>query len=296
MNTIRLTSGDHPIDLRRSAVVERSMRALGDDVDVIAVLVEAAKDPGAYVERLADSLFRQEADAAVCPAGFLSGGVPQGVEVGAVFQECDPSYMCISSGEPDLARLEPGARVASWDSVARAQIMHHFPKLDVRLHRSWSGLFEELRHGMWAAACLPPDVLEAGTRWGLSVAPVDREKVLPAIGQADVAMLTLAGYAHPLVTALNDPATETRLRFECAFWRCAVEVPGSVATARASLGGDMVSLTGVIASADGEWLVRDEGESSVKFGRFVAEDVAESCKKAALVPHDTGRGHSRAAG
>jgi len=288
MNTIRLASGDHPIDLRRSAVVERSMRALGDDVDVIAVLVEAAKDPSAYVERLADSLFRQEADAAVCPAGFLSGGAPQGIEVGAVFQEGDPSYICLAVGEPNLEDLDPGARVASWDSVARAQILYHYPELDVMAHRSWSGLFEGLRHGSWAAACLPPDVLEAGTRWGLHAATIDQNKILPAIGQADVAILTLAGYAHPLVTALNDPATESRLRFECAFWRCAMEVPGSVAAAKATLGGDMVSVTGIIAATDGSWLVRDEGESSLQFGRFVAEDVAESCKRAALVPHGPG--------
>jgi len=280
MNTIRLSSCDHPIDLRRAAQVERFLHALSDNVEVAAVLQESSRDPNAYVGRLVDSLFRQEADAAVCPAAFLSAGVPQGIEVAAVHREGEPSYICVAVGEPDLRALEPGAKVAAWDAVSRAQLSFLHPDLSIAPIHSWSDLFEDLRHGAWSAACLPPYALAAGNTWGLRTSPIDPDHLLPAIGQSEIALLSLAGYAHPLVASLNDPATERRLRFECAFWRCAMEIPDSVATASASLNGDMVSVTGLIAGTDGTWLVRDEGEAAVKFGEFVAEDVAESCKRA----------------
>ncbi len=275
---IRIASGDHPICLGQAARVERALRALPESPEVVAVTVESARDPALQIERLAWRLHQGQADAAVCIAACLAVGLPQGIEVGAVLRGSDPRYFFVSLGKGALRELEEDAKVVTWDAVCRAQVLHGYPYLNVEPVRSWAGLHEGLRHGEWAAACLPPEVVQAGSTWGLRTEEIDVEEVMPAIGQGDLALLIPEGERHPLVTSVNQDDTMARLRLESAFWWQALEACNTVATARVVLSNGAVELTGIIADADGAWLVRDTARGPELSDEAIAQELAESCK------------------
>jgi porphobilinogen deaminase len=295
MPVIRIASGDHPIDLNQAAHLERTLRSLPEAPDVIAVTVESSRDPSLHIERLAWALHQGHADAAVCPAGYMSSGLPEGIQVAAVCPYGDPIYQCVALEHPSMADLPPDSKIVTWDAVARAQILHKFPGRTVETARTWAGLFEGLRHRVWAAACLPPEVVEAGGHWGLHAEPVDASMILPAIGLADLALFTRDDSKVSLVSDINDPITEARLRIESAFWWQAMEICGTVATAVAEVGEDKVDLVGVIAEAEGAWLVRNTTLVSPDNGEYAAQDLAETCKKAAKEREAAGSRRERAA-
>lgn len=275
---IRVASGDHPICLGQAARVERLLGALPGSPEVVAVTVESARDPALQIERLAWTLRQRQADAAVTLAACLAVGLPQGIEVGAVLRGSDPRYFFVSLERGALSELEKGAEVVTWDAVCRAQVLYRYPHLNVEPVRSWAGLHEGLRHGEWAAACLPPEVVEAGSDWGLRTEEIDVDEVVPAIGQGDLALLIPEGERSSLVTAVNQDETMARLRLESAFWWQAMEICGTVATARAVLSDGTVELTGIIADAEGAWLVGDTARGPELSDEAIAQELAESCK------------------
>lgn len=278
MKAIRVASGDHPIDLGQCAAAERLLRAIPDGPDVIGVPVESSRDPALLVERLAWALSQGQADGAICCAACLAVGLPQGVEVAAIFSAGDPRYQCVSLEKTSLDDQAPGSNIVAWDAVSRAQILHRYRSLNVEIAESWADLFEGLRHSRWAAGCLPPQVVQAAPQWGLVYTPIPPEAVMPAIGQGIQVVLSLEGEKPPPIAALNEEETECQLRVESAFWWQAMEDCGTVATASASCRGEEAEVRGMIAEADGAWLVSDTLTVSAEEAEAGAQTLAETCK------------------
>ncbi|HXI04467.1 MAG TPA: hypothetical protein VNI57_14940, partial [Candidatus Saccharimonadales bacterium] len=218
-------------------------------------------------------------DAAVCPAGMMSAGLPPGVEVGAIFADGERAYRWVSCGRTGPGSLAHGATVVTWDDVSRAQILFRYPGLQVESARGWTKVFSGLRQGIWGAACLPPEVVDAGSLWGLDTGLIAIDEVMPAIGQGSAAILTPRAGVDPVVRGLNCPDRARRLRLESAFWWNVTDIPGTVVTASARFEEGRVIVEGLVAEADGAWLVSDRGEAGEAYAAAVVRDVADSCRE-----------------
>lgn len=281
MRSLRLASGSDAILLKQAARLEEAIAGRCDGVSVVALPVEIPEQAAGLLETLGDLLRSGQADAAVCPAGLLSAGIPPGVELGALYEDLPPAYLWVASGCSGPGALPHGASVLTWDDVARAQILYRYPGLVVTSARGWTKVFEGLRHGTWDAACLPPEVVDPGSLWGLECSAIGVDEVMPAIGQGTAAVLVAGGSVDPAIPLLDDAPARKRLRLESIFWWNAMDVPSTVVTAHASLQGGRARVEGIVLEAEGLWMISDGGEAEADHGDFVARDVAQSCLEAA---------------
>jgi porphobilinogen deaminase len=261
METFRLASASSPNALAQTARMSCLLERRLPPMKVVDVNLEIPRDPTKQVGRLIDRLRAGDVDAALCSAVRLPLPLPEGVAIGAVLRDRDPRYHCVSSGAPPMEFLDRSAKVVTCDAIARAQILHRFPRLATEFTCPSREIFDALRQGAWAAACLPPEILDVGSLCGLKSEPIPEGKVLPAVGQGLVALLVRAeADSSGRLADLNDRDLEFRLHLESLFASMICVEPDCVATARATRSGSTVELTGMLADRNGEWLVLVQAE------------------------------------
>ena len=199
--------------------------------------------------------------------------------MGAWLRDSSRLLRCVSPDRPRLSLLPSRAKVVTTDPVARAQILHRHPRLEVELAPERADLLMGLRRGRWQAACVSPALLETGWTTTLHVETIESDEVIPAVGLGAVAVLVRAGDLRNRERAarINEAATAHLLDAERSFLRHLPRMAGALGTARAVRAGDILKLTGLIVERDGAWLALDEAEASVRFGEVIACDVASAC-------------------
>lgn len=284
MKTIRLAGGSDPIGLLHAARVERKLSFPQDPIDVSGVLVEGSQDPEELFDRLAATLFDGSADAAALPASSLPLRLPLGFDLVAVFREELPRYRCVAHGRPSLDALPARAKVVTCDPISRAQILISHPGLRVEMGAPGTDMWEALRHGAWAAACMPPEAIEMGSLWGLEVGAIPAEEIVPIVGLGATAILAPAGLGsfRGRLEALNDPGIEACLRAERIFLRHVPRTASSVAAAIARIQAGKMQIIGLFAGREGEWLAIDQAEGPEAHGEAVALDLAQACADLSL--------------
>jgi hydroxymethylbilane synthase len=284
MRTIHIASGSDTTSLRAAAALDRLLKARPEPLGVTEVLVPSAGQAPPALEALVEALRSGPAEAAVLPASALPPCLPPGAALVAVIGGGDPRYRLVSRIRTSLPALPPGSRIAAGDALAAAQIRNLHPGLRVEAAPDLPDLFERLRHGAWAAACLSPEIVEAGSLWGLRAEPVAAEEIVPAVGQGRAAVLALSassGAAERLAGA-GDEEAAARLRAERTFLRHTLAVAGAAATARCVLGAAEAEVAGVLAAQDGSWMVVDRASGPPGLAGVLAREVADACVEAAL--------------
>jgi hydroxymethylbilane synthase len=284
METFRLASSSSPMALAQTARVGNRIAARLEPLRVVEIFVETPLDPGRQVERIAERVRDEGADAGICAASRLGGSLPHGVIVAALLRDREPHYRCVSPERPSLDHLPRHARVVTCDAVCRAQVLHRLPRLQADLAApSWE-IFAGLRHHGWDAACLPPEIFDVGSLAGLASERIDAEEVVPSVGQGVAAILARADdtRVRERLARLNDVDLEIAFRAERAFLAGLADMPlDSVATARAVRTGWWVEMTGVVAQRDGRWLARLAGRLSAESAEAEARQLAASCRERA---------------
>jgi hydroxymethylbilane synthase len=263
VDVLRLATTSNPMALAQAARIGYRLETVLRPLAVVEVFVETPMDPVRQIARLGERLLDGSADAALCPASRLPAGLPHGVVVGALIRDRDPRYRIVAPLRPDLAALPHHARVVVCDPVARAQIRHRFPRLQVETAPPGWEIFAGLRHRAWDAACLPPEGFDVGSVSGLCTEAVPPEELLPAVGQGKVALLIRAevGELHDRLSGITDRDMETALGGERAFLSGVAHVPGTVATARVIRAGWAAEVIGLLIQADGEWEWREQART-----------------------------------
>jgi hydroxymethylbilane synthase len=284
MKTIRLAGGADPIGLLHAARVERKLACSQDPIDVSGVLVESSRDPEEIFDRLAATLFDGSADAAAFAASSLPLRLPLGLDLAAVFREDHPRYRCLAHRRPSLDDLPAGSKVITCDPISRAQVLIRYPGLRVETGVPGTEVCEGLRHGVWAAACVPPEAIELGSLWGLEIGDVPAEDIVPIVGLGATAILAPTGRTsyRARLEALGDHGIEACLRAERIFLRHVPRTASSVAAASARIRAGRIEIIGLFAGREGEWLAIDQAEGPEAHADAVALDLAQSCADLAL--------------
>jgi hydroxymethylbilane synthase len=296
MNPVRLAIVEDSFSRESAARIAETLASHDAARGAVVVCVETSGIAPDVVKLLSSAILTGCADAAVCPAPLVPRHLPDGVAVGAILPQGDPSYLCLSAGRPILSLLPTGSRVVTSCLLARSQILHRFPWLWVQVAAADQGMIEGLRRGQWDAACLPPEAIASLGPHGMKSEPVSRDCLMPAVGQGLSALIVPGKHGNIVdpIHGLFDESPKSVWRCERAFAQEASGFAGSLSAAVARIDGHDIVLKGMLVERDGTWMVLDEATAQVGFAPVVAQDLAESCKEMARA--EGARAASRTAG
>jgi hydroxymethylbilane synthase len=255
-----------------------TIRTQGDKILDVPLAKVGGK--GLFVKEIEEALLEGRIDLAVHSMKDMPAELPSGLHVAAMPHREDPRDVLVMREGSGLTDLPPGARVGTSSLRRAAQLLHL--RADLRIETLRGNLDTRLRkletQGFDAVV-----VAAAGMkRLGLShliTQYLEPELMLPAVGQGALGIETRTEDlpTNELVAGLAHPPTMVAVRAERAFLRrlqggCEVPLGGY-----ATLEGDRLSLTGMVADLQGRQVIRRvlQGESrrAEEMGESLAETV-----------------------
>jgi hydroxymethylbilane synthase len=232
---------------------------------------------GLWIDSIVEALRNGEIDVAVHSAKDLPAGELEGLTIGAVPERADARDVLILRGDGELAS---GALVGTSSLRRQAQIRAAFPQVrvtpmrgnvDTRLRRLQDG---EVDAAILAAAGL--------SRLGLTpehMRPLEVHEMIPAPGQGALAVQCRESDRETLAVLARIDHRTSHLAVDAE--RALMARVGGGCTvpfgAIAAVKTDMIRLAAVVASPDGEQLVKaaGDGEDPDAVADLVARDLFE---------------------
>jgi len=235
---------------------------------------------GLFVKDIEEALLRGEVDLAVHSAKDLPAVIPDNLTLTAFPAREDPRDALISRNGIPWKEFPRGGKIGTSSPRRKAQLLHLradlqiFPlrgNLDTRIKK----LTTENLDGVILAS--------AGLKrmgWESKASDYfDSEVMVPAIGQGILAIETREGNSRvrELVADLNHLPTALELKAERAFLKklgggCQIPIAGL-----ARVMGDQIRMVGLIASSEGDRIVRGEKSGTVRqaenLGRQLAQEL-----------------------
>jgi hydroxymethylbilane synthase len=259
---------------------------------VIATTGDAVQDrpladiggKGLFAKEIHEALLDNRIDCAVHSLKDLETELPPGIVLGCTLAREDARDVLIlggTCGTPDpadpLAALPQGALVGTSSVRRQAQLLHARPDLRVvSIRGNVQTRLRKLRDGECQASLL---ALAGLRRLDLEIpgsVVLDPEIMLPAAAQGIVGITVRAGDTtlRALLAAIEDPASRTAATAERAML---ATLDGSCRTpigAYAHLGPDgSLTLTGLVARADGSFLLRHTHTGPASDARRIGEEL-----------------------
>jgi hydroxymethylbilane synthase len=233
---------------------------------------------GLFVKEIEEALLDGKADLAVHSVKDMPAELPEGLHLAVMPPREDPRDALISRNGAGLEALPHGARVGTSSLRRAAQLLHLRPDLrietlrgnvDTRLRKLESEGFDAI---VLAAAGLKRMELNHVVSEYL-----EPERMLPAVGQGALGIETRTGdaFTNEVVASLAHPQTMTIVRAERAFLKrleggCQVPIG-----AHATMEGETLILTGMVADLEGVRLIRKELRGDAQQPEVVGERLAE---------------------
>lgn len=233
---------------------------------------------GLFVKEIEDALLEERVDLAVHSMKDVPTDLPQGLHVAIVPVREIPEDAFVSARYRSLAELPPGATVGTSSLRRKSQLAALRPDLNIiDLRGNLDTRLGKLDKGEYDAIILAGAGLN---RLGLAdriTALFSPDQMLPAIGQGSLG-LELRITDQELLEGLqflHDPQTAIAVTAERAFLLhleggCQVPIG-----AHATIEGETLSLTGLIASVDGKQILREQLQGPVDQAARIGTDLAE---------------------
>lgn len=234
---------------------------------------------GLFVKEIEVALQTGEIDLAVHSMKDVPAEFAPGLGLGAVPRRQDPRDVFLSRRRLAIAEMPAGSLLGTSSLRRQSQLLHHFPSfrvtglrgnVDTRIRKLRAG--QELDGIVMAAAGLKRLGLEEEIDQYL-----EADFFLPAIGQGALGIEVRLddGSVRELLTGLNDPESERRVRAERALMEtlqggCQVPVAGF-----ARLQNGLLRLDGMVASLDGRRTVRDRVEGDARDAAALGVQLGE---------------------
>lgn len=239
----------------------QTMSTQGDKI--LDVALSKIGDKGLFTKELEVGMLNNEIDFAVHSLKDLPTNLPEGLVLGCVTERENPADALVVHAkhkDKQIDTLPEGAVVGTSSLRRLAQLRHHFPHLAFKdIRGNLNTRLAKLDEGEYDAIILAVAGLQ---RLGMG----DRiHQVLPseislhAVGQGALGIECRADDTEvlELLKALEHTETAQRCYAERAFLReleGGCQVPIGVNT---TLDGDKLTLSGIVASVDGQKLVKD---------------------------------------
>jgi hydroxymethylbilane synthase len=234
---------------------------------------------GLFVKELEKALLEGRADMAVHSMKDVPVELPEGLHISAVLPREDPLDAFVSVNFATFEQLPHGARLGTSSLRRQCQLRNRRPDLQIsdlrgnvntRLARLDEGRYDAI---ILAAAGLKRLGMEARIRERL-----DPAISLPAIGQGAIGVECRVSDAriNELLTALNDPPTQTRVAAERALnarlgGGCQVPIAGY-----AELQADTLRVRALVGRPDGGTLLRAERAGAAREAEALGTVLADA--------------------
>jgi hydroxymethylbilane synthase len=255
-----------------------TMSTQGDKI--LDVPLAKIGDKGLFTKELEVKMLDNTADIAVHSLKDLPTNLPAGLVLGCITERENPADALVVNAKNQQYQLEtlPAGAVVGTSSLRRlAQLRHHYPHLvfkDVRgnvitrLEKLDSGDYDAL---ILAAAGLGR--LDLGNRIHQLISP---EISLHAVGQGALGIECRIDDQEVLevLKSLEHPATAARCMAERSFLRSlegGCQVPIGVNTL---VEGDNLTLTGMVATLDGQTLIKNQVTGATTTAEQLGKDLA----------------------
>jgi hydroxymethylbilane synthase len=255
-----------------------TMSTQGDKI--LDVPLAKIGDKGLFTKELEVKMLDNTADIAVHSLKDLPTNLPEGLVLGCITERENPADALVVNAKNQQYQLEtlPVGSVVGTSSLRRlAQLRHHYPHLvfkDVRgnvitrLEKLDSGDYDAL---ILAAAGLGR--LDLGNRIHQLIPP---EISLHAVGQGALGIECRINDQEVLevLKSLEHPATTARCIAERSFLRSlegGCQVPIGVNTL---VEGDQLTLTGMVATLDGQTLIKNQVTGATTAAEQLGKDLA----------------------
>jgi hydroxymethylbilane synthase len=286
---IRLGTRGSALAVAQSSMIADRLRALGAEVEMVTIRTEGDRlaerrlaeigGKGLFVKELEDALLRKEVDLAVHSLKDLPAEIPAGLTMAAYPEREDARDLLVAHAGGGLDALREGARVGTSSPRRRAILLAVRPDLSVEPMRgNVDTRLRKLRNDGWDAIILAA----AGVRrLGLELphaVPLDPRVFVPAVGQGIIGIEArdddratrewLRQIDHPdaRVAADAERAYLGRLGASCV----------TPMAAHATVEGERVRLSAIVASEDGRRVLRETGSGSRHDAARVGLAVAET--------------------
>lgn len=288
---LRIATRKSPLAMWQAEHVQQRLLDLYPDLSVELVAMTTRGDQlldsplariggkGLFIKELERAMLDGEADLAVHSIKDMPAVIPEGFELGPVLKRESPFDALVSGTYSSLEALPEGARVGTCSLRRRAQLLAHFPTLQIsdlrgnvntRLAKLDAGDFDAI---VLAVAGL--ERLEMHQRIRQSLAP---ELCLPAVGQGAIALEIRAGDEHTrsLVAPLEDPDTLNRITAERSLnatlnGGCQAPVAGF-----AELDDDQIRLRALVATPDGKTVLAESQSAARSEARELGISVGNA--------------------
>ncbi|TVR10627.1 MAG: hydroxymethylbilane synthase [Salinarimonadaceae bacterium] len=255
------------------------IRTSGDMIQDRALSEAGGK--GLFTKEIDAAQIAGRVDVTVHSAKDLPNDLPDGLVIAGYLPREDARDALIARAGASLADLPRGARVGSASLRRQALLRRARPDLEVSLLRGNVGTrLQKIADGAFDATLLAMAGLR---RLGLTehvTAPLDVEAFTPAVGQGAIAIVVRAddAFATEAVARILCRETGLRLAAERAFLAvldgsCRTPIAG-----HATLAGERIRLTGLIARPDGSQTIEGEREGMASDAAALGADLGEELR------------------
>ncbi|TVP65055.1 MAG: hydroxymethylbilane synthase [Leptolyngbya sp. LCM1.Bin17] len=259
-----------------------TMETQGDKV--LDVSLSKIGDKGLFTQELEDSMLRGDSDFAVHSLKDLPTRLPQGLMLGCVTKREDPADALVMherNKAKTLATLPEGAVIGTSSLRRLAQLRHHYPHLTFKdIRGNLNTRLRKLDEGGYDGIILAVAGLQRmdmGDRIH-EILPADIS--LHAVGQGALGIECRDGDEEilSLLKVLSDAPTTARCLAERAFLReleGGCQVPIGVNTV---LDGDSLTLTGLVASLDGQRVIKNTVQGPTNTADHLGTQLAKQLR------------------
>ncbi|ACK66044.1 porphobilinogen deaminase [Rippkaea orientalis PCC 8801] len=261
-----------------------TMSTQGDKI--LDVALAKIGDKGLFTKELEVAMEQNQVDLAVHSLKDLPTNLPTGLILGCVTERVDPADALVVNKkhlDKQLDTLPEGAVIGTSSLRRLAQLRHHFPHLTFKdVRGNVNTRLKKLDEGEYDAIILAVAGLQRLDMSDRIHQVIPSEISLHAVGQGALGIECREGDEEvlALLKVLEHEPTRDRCYAERAFLReleGGCQVPIGVNT---EIEGDTLTLTGMVASLDGQTLLKDTisgpRESAEQLGRDLANRLREA--------------------
>lgn len=233
---------------------------------------------GLFVKEIEEELLEEEIDLAVHSMKDVPSDLPEGLHLAFFTNQDDPGDALVSREKKKFFDLPRGGKIGTSSLRRQAQLLNARPDLNIfSIRGNVETRLKKLEEEKLDAIIMASAGLK---RLGLEdriTEYLDPEVSLPAVGQGvlGIELRKEDGRLHEILSFLEEPDTRIRMRAERSFLKrleggCQVPI-GAYATVNEG----EVLLKGMVASLNGETMIRESLSGSGEEAEQIGIDLAE---------------------
>jgi len=236
-----------------------------------------------FVKEIEEALLRKDVDLAVHSMKDVPSVLPEGLTIHCVPKREDPRDALLSRNGESFHDLPPSAKIGTSSLRRQSQFLAQRPDFSIHMLRgNLDTRVRKLQEGQFDAIVLAASGLKR-LGWTAQITECLSPAIsLPAVGQGALGIegRTDDVFIQNLLAPLNDSTSRIAVSAERAFLArleggCQVPIAG-----HATIDGQQLTFHGLVASVDGQHIIREEMCGSVAEADLLAVTVAERLLKA----------------